>query len=58
MQHCKMRILIKLHPRRSKVSLNGGFMEGFMTLNIIKFANMTRRENDMISWDVRRVSSP
>jgi len=33
-------------------------MEGFMTLNIITFADMARKENDVVSWDVRRVSSP
>ena len=31
--------------------------KGFMTLNIINFAEMTKRENDEISWNVRRVSS-
>jgi len=29
-----------------------------MTLNIIDFTDMTRREKDGVSWDVRRVSSP
>jgi len=29
-----------------------------MELNIINFADMIRRENDGVSWDVRRVSSP
>jgi hypothetical protein len=29
-----------------------------MTLNIINFADMVRREKDEVSWDVRRVSSP
>jgi len=33
-------------------------MEDFMTLNIINFAGMVRRENDGVSWDVKRVSSP
>ena len=33
----------------TKVSLNGSFMEDFMTLNIINFANMTRREKDGVS---------
>jgi len=33
-------------------------MEGFMTLNIINFADMARREKGRVSWDVRRVSSP
>ena len=41
-----------------KASLNGSFMKDFMTLNIINFADMTRREKDRVSWDVRRVSSP
>ena len=34
-----------------------GFMEDFMILNIVNFADMERREKDEISWDVRRVSS-
>jgi len=29
-----------------------------MTLNIITFADMARREKARVSWDVRRVSSP
>ena len=29
-----------------------------MTLNTINFADMAKRENDGVSWDVRRVSSP
>jgi len=33
-------------------------MENFMTLNIINFADVARREKDKVSWDVRRVSSP
>jgi len=33
-------------------------MKGFMTLNIIIFADMARREKARVSWDVRRVSSP
>jgi hypothetical protein len=33
-------------------------MESFMTLNTVNFADMTRREKDGVSWDVRRVSSP
>jgi len=33
-------------------------MENFMTLNIINFADVARREKDGVSWDVRRVSSP
>ena len=41
-----------------KASLSGGFMESFMTLNIINFADMARREKDGVSWDMRRVSSP
>ena len=41
----------------AKASLSGGFMESFMTLNIIKFADVARRENDGVSWDVRKVSS-
>ena len=32
-----------------KASLNGEFMESFMTLNIINFAPMTRREKDVVS---------
>jgi len=33
-------------------------MESFMTLNIINFADVARREKDRVSWDVRSVSSP
>ena len=32
-------------------------MEGFIALNIISFVDMAKRENDGVSWDVRRVSS-
>jgi hypothetical protein len=32
-------------------------MKSFIPLNIINFADMTRREKDRVSWDVRRVSS-
>ena len=42
----------------SKASLNRGFMKNFMTLNIINFADKTRREKDGVSWDVRKISSP
>ena len=42
----------------AKVSLNRGFMEGFMVYNIINFADILRRDNDGVSWDVRRVLSP
>jgi len=41
-----------------KPSLNGSFMEDFVALNIISFADMAKRKNDRVSWDVRRVSSP
>ena len=41
-----------------KVSLNGGFMESFIALNIINFADMASKENDIVSWDVKGVSSP
>ena len=37
--------------------LNGGFMESFMTLNIINFVDVTKIEKNGVSWDVRRVSS-
>jgi len=33
-------------------------MENFMALNIITFADMARRENDEVLWDVRIISSP
>ena len=42
----------------TKASLNGSFMEGFMTINTITFADMAMRENDGVLWDMRRVSSP
>jgi hypothetical protein len=32
-------------------------MEGFMTLNITTFADMAKRENDGVLWNVRRVLS-
>jgi hypothetical protein len=32
-------------------------MENFMTLNIINFADMAKRDKDMVSRDVRRISS-
>ena len=35
----------------------GVFMKSFMTLNIINFANVVRREKDRVLWNVRRVSS-
>ena len=41
-----------------KTSFNGGFMESFMTLNIINFTDMARRDKDRVSWDVRGVLSP
>jgi hypothetical protein len=33
-------------------------MKDFMTLNTTTFADMAKRENDGVSWDVMRVSSP
>jgi len=38
-------------------SFSGSFMKSFMTLNIINFANVVRREKDRVLWNVRRVSS-
>jgi hypothetical protein len=32
-------------------------MESFMILNIINFADMTRRKKHGVSWDARRISS-
>jgi len=32
-------------------------MEDFITLNIINFVDMVKREDDEVSWDVMRVSS-
>jgi hypothetical protein len=32
-------------------------MEGFITLNTIIFADMARREKDVVSCDMRRISS-
>ena len=32
-------------------------MEGFIVLNTIIFADIARRENARVLWDVRRVSS-
>jgi len=39
----------------AKASLSESFMESFMILNIINFVDVSRRENDGVSWDVRRV---
>ena len=39
-----------------QISLNGNFIKNFIVLNIIIFADMRRREKDVISWDARRVS--
>jgi len=33
------------------------FMDCFVALNIINFADITR-EKDRVSWNVRRISSP
>ena len=53
------QILDKGSPNAvTKASLNEGFMESFMVLNIIVFADMTRRKKYGVSWDVRGVSSP
>ena len=41
-----------------KVIFSGSFMENFVTLNTITFVDMAKRENAVVSWDVRRVSSP
>jgi hypothetical protein len=38
-----------LSQKRMIISLNGNFMEGFITLNIINFADIARRENDGVS---------
>ena len=35
---------------RSKANLNENFIKSFMILNIINFANMSRREKDEVSW--------
>ena len=35
-------------PLYTKASLNGGFIENFMTLNIINFIDMTRKENGRV----------
>jgi hypothetical protein len=53
-------LVVKSRARSAdyKASLSGNFMESFMTLNIIIFANMARREKGGVSLDVRRVSSP
>ena len=49
---------VVLQAAMAKVSLSGGFMESFMTLNIINFADVTKRENDGVLWNMSRVSSP
>ena len=35
-----------------------GFMKNFMALNIIIFADMARKNKNVVSWNVRRASSP
>jgi len=40
-----------------KVSLNRSFVESFIALNIINFADMTRKKKYRVSRDVKRVSS-
>ena len=45
-------------PLFGLASLSGGFRESFIILNIINFAVVVRRENDEISWDMRRVLLP
>ena len=51
-----MKVYIAKYRDRS--SLNGSFMEDFMTLNIITFADVVRKKNARVSWDMRRVLSP
>ena len=59
MHGTKGKVVLALpEARTSQASLNRSFVEGFMTLNTITFADMARREKDGVSWDVRRVSSP
>ena len=40
-----------------KAGLSRGFMKSSVTLNIINFVDVARREKDRVSWDARRVSS-
>ena len=37
-------------------SLNGSFIEYFIVLNIINFADIVRRENDRVSSDVKKIN--
>ena len=37
---------------------SGVFMKSFMTLNIINFADVAKKDKIGVSWDVSRVSSP
>ena len=53
----KIRTVVK-QAAMAKVSLSGGFMESFMILNIINFADAARREKDVVLWNMRRVLSP
>ena len=46
------------HTCGSLRPVSTGFHVKFMVLNIINFADIARRENDRVSWDVKRVSSP
>ena len=43
---CSISIQNQIHI---KTNLNGGFMKGFMTLNIINFADVAKREKHRVS---------
>ena len=50
MHGTKGKVVLALpEARTSQASLNGSFIEGFMTLNTITFADIARRENDEVS---------
>lgn len=40
-----------------QISLNESFMNDFIVLNIINFADIARKKKEGVSCDVRRVSS-
>jgi len=48
----------KLDPFVGLRPVSMGFQGAFHDINIINFADMVRRENVGVLWDVRRVSSP
>ena len=64
LQYCLLCVIVFFWEARSQIldplsyaSLNRSFIEDFIILNTITFTDMTKRDNNEILWDVRRVSS-